>query len=86
MSVELSAILAWDRNTLLEHWQLAFGREPPNHTHASFMRLALAWQHQAGSKRGAPAKLPGLPSGTSRRSGAILRRGTRLIREWQGTT
>ncbi len=86
MNEELTVILAWDRNTLFERWQEVFGREPPSHTHASFMRLALAWQHQAGGKAGAPAKLPVLASGTSRRSGAILRRGTRLIREWQGTT
>ena len=86
MSEELTAIMGWDRNTLLERWQAVFGLEPPNHTHASFMRLALAWQHQAESKTGATGKLPGLASGTSRRSGAILRPGTRLIREWQGTT
>lgn len=86
MSEELTALMSWDRDTLLKRWQVVFGREPPNHTHASFMRLALAWQHQAGGKTGATVKLPGLASGTSRRSGAILRPGTRLIREWQGTT
>ena len=86
MTEDLTAIMGWSRDVLIEQWQEVFGLAPPNHTHASFMRLALAWQHQAGGKTGATVKLPGTASGTSRRSGASLRPGTHLIREWQGTT
>lgn len=75
-----------DRSQLIERWQDAFGLLPPPHTHASFMRLALAWQHQANGRQReaieAPVMLPKVP----KRSKLPLRPGTRLVREWQGTT
>ena len=86
MNDELAAILAWDRETLLKRWQALFGRAPVRHTHASFMRLVLAWQFQAGNKAGAALKLPSLLPKHSRRRGNALRTGTRLVRTWQGRT
>ncbi len=85
MTDTVESVLALGRNGLLERWETVFGRKPPPHTHASFMRLALAWQVQAGGKAGASPELPGVRQRT-RRASAILRPGTRLVREWQGTT
>ena len=55
-------------------------------THASFMRLALAWQYQAGARKGRSPILPGIGVGISPRIQNDLRPGTRLVREWRGTT
>lgn len=76
----------WDRAKLLERWQHYFDRLPPPHTHASFMRLAIAFQIQAGGN----GKLRG-PGLTRKRPSAQpsfnpLSPGTHLVREWQGTT
>jgi hypothetical protein len=86
MNDPVDAILALDRTGLLAQWQTVFGRPPPNHTHATFMRLALAWQQQARGKNQATARLPGKSSGQSRRVKTSLRPGTRLVREWRGNT
>lgn len=83
MNDELATILAWDRELLLKRWLALFGRAPVRHTHTSFMRLVLAWQHQAGNTGGMALNLP--PK-RSRRRGSPLRPGTRLVRTWQGTT
>jgi hypothetical protein len=83
MNDELAAILAWDREMLLKHWLALFGRAPVRHTHTSFMRLVLAWQHQAGNTGGAAL---GPPPKHSRSRRSALRPGTRLVRAWQGTT
>lgn len=81
----VESVLALDRKDLLERWVVLFGRKPPPHTHASFMRVALAWKLQAGGKGGASPELPSVRN-QSRRAGAILTPGTRLVREWRGIT
>lgn len=48
----VDAILALEREDLLTRWVAVFGRLPPPHTHASFLRLALAWQIQVGRRGG----------------------------------
>lgn len=86
MNDELATLLAGNRETLLAQWRMVFGRDPPGHTHASFMRLALAWQYQAGASKRRGAVLPGSATKTSRGGQATLRPGTQLVREWQGAT
>lgn len=81
----VESVLALNRQDLLERWEILFGRKPPPHTHASFMRLALAWKLQAGGKGGASPDLPCVRHET-RRVSAILSPGTRLVREWRGIT
>jgi hypothetical protein len=85
MNDTVESVLALDRKDLLERWKALFGGEPPPHTHASFMRLALAWKLQAGGKGGVLPELSGVRHGT-RRGSAIVRPGTRLVREWRGVT
>jgi hypothetical protein len=74
-----------ERPKLLERWESVFGRLPPPHTHASFMRLALAWQNQTGRKTWVATNPSELPA-KSRRASGTLSPGTRLIRKWQGET
>lgn len=81
----VESVLVLDRKDLLERWEALFGRKPPPHTHASFMRLALAWKIQAGGKGGASPELPRVRHETRLASG-ILSPGTRLVREWRGST
>lgn len=84
---ELPADLGtWNRAKLLEQWNQYFGRLPPPHTHASFMRLAIAFQIQAGiNGKSGGAKLTTMGRG---KTNALkpLSPGTHLVREWQGTT
>lgn len=86
MNDKLADILSMDRKALLALWQKLFGRTPPAHTHASFLRLALAWQVQASAQGARGATLPASPIIASSLAKAALRPGTRLVREWQGRT
>lgn len=87
MNEDVAAILTMERLELLDCWQQAFGRPPPPHTHASFMRLALAWQHQqVKGKTRATHTLAALQKPQRWKPTQRLRPGTRLVREWQGKT
>ncbi len=86
MKHDLTEMLLLDRKDLLSQWQTLFGRDPPPHTHASFLRLALAWQVQAGAQGVRGSVLPTSPVIASSMTKSALRPGTRLVREWQGRT
>lgn len=79
----VESVLALNQQDLLERWEVLFGRKP--HTHASFMRLALAWKLQAIGKGGASPELPSVRN-ESRRASTILGPRMRLVREWRGIT
>ncbi len=83
MTDAVSEVEGWDRQTLIERWRSAFGHEPPRHVRTEFMRLALGWQVQAGLQPGRRAKTLAKPAPVKKRG---LTPGTRLIREWKGTT
>lgn len=79
MSVD--QITGADRKLLDKRWELLFDHEPPAKLQASLVRRVLAWQVQmeeAGHK----------PSDrfATGRPVVSLRPGTRLLREWQGST
>ncbi|WP_342133551.1 DUF2924 domain-containing protein [Hydrogenophaga sp. OTU3427] len=71
-----------DRELLIQRWESLFEREPPPQIHTALMRRVLAWNVQM--------KQAGLDPFAGRqpasRPPVTLRPGTRLLREWQGTT
>lgn len=76
-------ITEWDRNALIGYWRAYFGQDPPSHLRTEFMRMAVAWQVQAGSAPGRRGRRPVVVG----KSGAPpLSEGTRLVREWRGKT
>jgi hypothetical protein len=78
-------ILTENRSALVARWRSAFDREPPPRVHTSLMRRVLAWQAQVEASG---LKVPPSASLPLRRPGkvSLLSPGTRLLREWQGTT
>lgn len=91
----LAALEVLDRNALAERWQAVFGCPAPKSCQAPLLRAALAWelQRQAAPDWAGPAGvaklrrlLRALNSSASASSAPTLSPGTRLLREWQGTT
>jgi CubicO group peptidase (beta-lactamase class C family) len=78
----LAEITSADRELLAKRWESLFEHEPPPQIHTALMRRVLAWNvqmHQAGLD-------PFAGRSTAVRPPVVLRPGTRLLREWQGTT
>ena len=74
---------------LKAHWTETLGHAPPSRVKADFMQRVLAWHHQMQASdvwRGASglARLQRLLRGSAPQ--IVLSPGTRLLREWQGTT
>lgn len=79
-----------DRSVLVARWQTLFDREPPPRVHTGLLRRVLAWHAQMEA-----AGLEAFPSSSQQGGGQtknptpnspVLSVGTRLLREWQGTT
>lgn len=78
----LAEITIADRELLAKRWESLFEHEPPPQIHTALMRRVLAWNvqmQQAGLDPFA-GRLPAM------RPPVALKPGTRLLREWQGTT
>lgn len=78
----LAEITTADRESLAKRWELLFEHEPPPQIHTALMRRVLAWNvqmHQAGLE-------PFAGRSPAVRPPVTLKPGTRLLREWQGTT
>ncbi len=78
----LAEITTADRELLAKRWESLFDHEPPPQIHTALMRRVLAWNiqmDQAGLDTLA-GRLPVV------RPPVTLKPGTRLLREWQGTT
>lgn len=91
-----------DRETCLQLWKEAFGREPPKHVSLRFMRRALVHEEQCKMFGGLSIEIKrafkqlskvssaddggNSASGPTPAPGASLRPGTHLVREWNGRT
>lgn len=80
----LESLQSADRDTLVSRWQGLFKCEPPPRVHIGLMRGVLAWhaQCEANGVTLPPQPEPAAPG----RAAPGLRPGTRLLREWRGTT
>ena len=87
-------ILQADRSTLVERWQSLFHREPPAHVQVNLIRRILSWHAQdlmldndwCGPKVAVRTERAARRGGVRPSSAPMLPPGTRLLREWQGTT
>ena len=79
-----------DRPALARRWIDSFGCPPPRNCQARLLRSALAWQYQMtslGHGGSGATRAVGRQLKRATRSGPdVLSAGTRLVREWQGTT
>jgi hypothetical protein len=91
-TLTLDEVLVMERAELLRLWRQVFGSDPPRNTGARFLARALGHALQVREQGDVPARvLRGLrtvaegkvpPAG----SGAALRPGVCLMREWNGRT
>ncbi len=90
--IDLSTIMAMDRTTLVLRWSETFACPAPRHSQAAFLRRALAWhcQMMAQAKSGSVGVDRLIRqvrrNAASTVTSAAVAPGTRLLRDWQGTT
>ena len=86
----LTALATLDRHALTQRWAKVFGCPAPRHSQATLLRAALAWhcqmKHQAGTSSGGVEHMIGKLRRTATTATVSLAPGTRLLRQWQGTT
>ncbi len=82
----LAEITTADRQWLSKRWELLFEHEPPPQIHTALMRRVLAWNVQMQQAGLDPLSVSTSGCQASSRPPVALRPGTRLLREWQGTT
>jgi hypothetical protein len=80
---------------LQQRWRKLFGRDPPSHTSRSLLIRAVAYrlqEHRLGGLKPQTRRMLARHAGKTRTGPAVatqaptLSPGTRLVREWQGTT
>jgi len=77
-----------DRSALSERWTAMFGTPPPRHSKSTLLYLALAWnlQLQAHPQWSKAASMGRRKRSLDTVATPALATGSRLVREWQGTT
>jgi len=85
----MTALTTLDRHALAQRWAEVFGCPAPRHSQATLLRAALAWhyqiKHQAGTDPGGVDRMIRKLQRTATPM-VSLAPGTRLLRQWQGTT
>lgn len=82
----LAEVTQADRELLIQRWESLFEREPPPQTHTALMRRVVAWNVQMQQAGLDPLAFSSSGRQSVSRPPVVLRTGTRLLREWQGTT
>lgn len=72
-----------ERQALVQGWQMLFEREPPANLRNGLLRSVLAWNLQATASGWTPGASKPAPMPIS---APTVRPGTRLLREWKGST
>ena len=83
VSERLAALQQMDRTELADAWQSGFRCPAPRGSRAELLRQALGWQAQVSA---AGVDLSRLRRRVQRVSSPPVSPGTRLIRQWQGST
>ncbi|MDL2338943.1 MAG: DUF2924 domain-containing protein [Pseudomonadota bacterium] len=92
VQADLSMLMTLDRNSLAKRWVATFECSAPRSCQATLLRLALGWHAQMQAlresvgSREADRAAQSLKRAASTSPGTGLSPGTRLLREWQGTT
>ena len=84
----LAELAGLDRSALGERWSAVFGTSPPHRSKATLLYLALAWnlQLQAHPHWSKAACMNRRKRSLDAVATPTLATGSRLVREWQGTT
>jgi len=86
---QIAALGEMDRTALLERWRQAFGRDAPPRTSRGLMAKAIAHEFQVTAFGGLSTRTLRALRATAKTDGrqqrALPSRGSRLIREWNGT-
>ena len=84
----LAELAGLDRSALGERWSSVFGTSPPRHSKSTLLYLALAWnvQLQAHPHWSKSASMNRRKRSLNAVATPTLATGSRLVREWQGTT
>ncbi len=91
MTQPLPDLDGMDREALLTLWSATLGGEAPARLSQPFLRRVLAWELQAKDQGGLPPavqkRLEALATGSPAKAPTPkLKRGGRLLREWNGVT
>jgi hypothetical protein len=88
MAADISEVAAMDRSGLLALWVDEIGGAPPRRLSTPLMRRILAFEVQARRHGGLPSsvqrRLARIAAGEDRPKSPMLKRGGRLVREWNG--
>ncbi|MFT7572343.1 MAG: hypothetical protein ACI9JL_003393 [Paracoccaceae bacterium] len=87
---ELATLDALDRSALLENWRSVFGRDAPPGLSGPLLQKGIACEIQVRAFGGHSVRtIRALKAASKPESGSVTRRlpgrGTRLVREWNGT-
>ncbi len=84
----LAELAGLDRSAMGERWSTVFGTSPPRHSKSTLLYLALAWnlQLQAHPHWSNAASVSRRKRSLDAVAIPTLATGSRLVREWQGTT
>lgn len=84
----LAELASLDRSALGQRWSALFGCPAPRHSKSTLLYLALAWnlQLQAHPQWSTPASTRRRKQILNAVATPTLATGSRLVREWQGTT
>lgn len=83
--IALEEIQSGSRDLLVTRWHARFNVDPPPRVHTELLRRVLAWHVQVEAS-GQKVILTRPSSALSEQAKSLLPPGTRLLREWRGTT
>jgi len=94
LASELTSLLALDRRELVEKWQLLFDKEPPVGVRNNFLMQGIAYRIQEKSLGGLKPSIRRFLEKAAQDNdckqqklpAVSIKPGTRLLREWHGTT
>ncbi len=84
----IAGIPSLSRTDLLERWRQDWGKQPPKYVSRRLLELSAAWHLQCRASGGPDKELRRLLRASSCAGAGkpTIKRGTRLVREWNGRT
>lgn len=90
VAAKLASLEVMEFADLKQEWERRLGAPPPSRTSEAFMRRVIAYEVQEQAFGGLSVtvrrKLKAIAAGDEKPAAPSLKKGTRLIREWNGIT